>query len=84
MNILAPRLEFFAIPNAVIRKSTLPHRELRTHPMRKASLDNPHDALDWGTLRSQQEMNVIRYDDKSVQLIVALTAVLLQHLQKEF
>jgi hypothetical protein len=84
MNILAPRLEFFAIPDAVIRKSTLPHRILRTHPMREASFDKPHDALDRGTLWSQQEMNVIRHDDKSVQFVVALSAVVLQHLQKKF
>jgi hypothetical protein len=82
MNILAPRLEFVVIPDAVIRKSALPHRKLRTHPMREASFDKPHNPLDRGTLRSQQKMNVVRHDDKSVQFVVALSPVVLQHLQK--
>ena len=50
MNILAPRLEFFAIPDAVIGKTTLPHRELRTDSMRKASFDESHDPPDRGRL----------------------------------
>ena len=79
MNILAPTLEFVAIADAVICKSTLPHREFRTHPMREASFDIPHDPLEWDTLRSQQQMNVIRHDHKSVHLVVPLTPVLLQH-----
>jgi hypothetical protein len=48
MNILAPRLEFLAIPDAVIGKTTLPHRELLTDSMRKASFDESHDPLDRG------------------------------------
>ena len=82
MNILAPCLEFIFIPDAVVRKSTLPDRELRTHPMRVAPFDESHNPLDRGTLRSEQEMNVVRHDDKSVQLEVAFSAVFLQHLQK--
>jgi hypothetical protein len=82
MNILAPCLEFIFIPDAVIRKSTLPDWELRTHSMREAPFDESHNLLDRGTLRSEQEMNVVRHDDKSVELIVALSAVFLQYLQK--
>ena len=84
MDILAPRLEFFTIPDAVIRKPTLPHREPRTDPMRKTSFDKPYYPLDRGALRSQQDMYVIRHDNKSVQLVVAFSAVVLQDLQKEF
>ncbi len=77
MNILAPCLEFIFVPDAVVRKPTLPHRELRTHSMREAPFNEAHNSLDRGTLRSEQEMNVVRHDDKSVELIVALSAVVL-------
>jgi hypothetical protein len=72
MNILTPRLEFVVIPDAVIRKSTLPHRKLRIHPMRETSFDEAHHPLDRGALRGQQNMDLIWHDDKSVQLVVSL------------
>ena len=83
MNILAPCLEFIFIPDAVIRKSTLPDWELRTHSMREAPFDESHNLLDRGTLRSEQEMNVVRHDDKRVQFVVSLPTVLLQGFKKQ-
>jgi GDP-D-mannose dehydratase len=66
----------------MIRKSALPDGELRAQPVRKASFDEPHGVFDRNALGSKQKVNVIRHDDKRVQLIVALAAVLLQRLQK--
>ena len=82
MNILAPCLKFIFAPDAMIRKSSLPDWVARTHPMREAPFNEPHNPLDRGILRGQQEMNVVRHDDKSVQLVVAFSAVVLQHLQE--
>ena len=84
MNILTPGLEFVAIPDPVICKSPLPNRKIRTQSMRKTSFDESHDSLDSNSLRSQQEMNMIRHDDKRVQLIVTLPTVLLERVQKQF
>ena len=53
------------------------------HTMRKTSFDQPHSALDRDALRSQQEMNVVRHDDKGVQFVVSLSTVLLQGFKKQ-
>ena len=80
MDILTPRLEFVSIPDAMVGKSTLPDRELRTYPMRKGPFDDSNNSLNGKVLGSYQKMNVIRHDDKRMQLVVALATVVLQHL----
>jgi hypothetical protein len=82
VNVLASGLEFIAIADAVIYKSALPNWKVRSQPMRKTSFDESQNSLDSDVVGSQQEVNMIRHDDKCVQLIVALMAVRLQSLQK--
>jgi hypothetical protein len=50
--------------------------------MGKASFDEPHRTLNRDGLWSQQKVNMVRHDNKSVQLVVSLTTVLLQGLKK--
>ena len=66
MNVLPSHLEFVAIPDAVIRIATLPHRQLRAQSMGEAPFDQSHNTLKRNSLRTQQQMNVIRHDDKGV------------------
>lgn len=70
MNVVAPHLKVISAANAMIRESPLPHRKLGAYPVRKTSLDKPHRALNRDALRSQQKMDVIWHDDKSVQFVV--------------
>jgi hypothetical protein len=83
MNVVAPRLKVISAANAVVCESALPYRQLRAYPVRKASFDESHRALNRDALGGQQEMNVVWHDNKSVQFVVSLTTVLLQGFKKE-
>ena len=50
--------------------------------MRKTSFDKSHRTLNRDALGSQQQMNVVRHDDESVQFVVSLKTVMLQGLKK--
>jgi hypothetical protein len=83
MNVVAPRLKVISVANPVVREPALPDGQLRPHTMGKASFDQPHRTLDRDALGSQQKVNVVRHDDKSVQFGVSLPTVLLQGFKKE-
>ena len=66
MNVLPSHLEFVSVTDAVICKATLPNRQLRHQSVGEASLDKTHNTFKRKSLRTQQQMNVIRHDDKCV------------------
>ena len=52
--------------------------------MREASLDEADCALQRDALRGQNQMHVIRHDDKCVQLVVTEAPVMLKGLEEQF
>jgi hypothetical protein len=83
MNVIPPHLEFIAVADTAVGKATLPNWELRGQLMREPSLDQSHNALKRYSLRAKQQMNVIRHDDKCVQLVVACAPLVLERLEKQ-
>ncbi len=84
MNIPAPDLELPRVANPVIRKASLPDRHLRADLVGEASLDESHYSLQSEIGRSQEEMDVVRHDDESMQLEAAGIAVALDGLKQQF
>ena len=52
--------------------------------MREPSLDKPNDTFQRDGLRSEQQMNMVRHDNKSMELIVLSGPVKLQSREEEF
>lgn len=50
--------------------------------MREAPFDQTHNTLQRNSRRAKQQMNVIRHDDKGMQLVVARTPIVLQRLEE--
>lgn len=83
MEILAPDSHIFRIANSMVRKTALPHRELRTQTMRESSLNQTQCSLDCDDLRRDDEMNMVRHDHECVKFIAALMSIVLQCFKKK-
>lgn len=84
MDALTSHQKVLPITNSMIRKPTLPHRRLRSDTMREPTLDQTHGPLKGDLLRRQQQLNVIRHDDKSMQLVKAFSTIVLKRFQEQF
>jgi len=88
MNVISMIHEINLIANPMIGESALPYFMLSTDDATKVvrvrAFDKVDRALDgYVDGGSQQEMNVLRHKDKSMQFISALAAGSIQGLQKE-
>jgi hypothetical protein len=88
MNVILMMHKIDAIPNPMIGEAALPDFGFSTDDttefMGVRTLDKLDRTLDgYVDLGSQQEMNVFRHDDESVQFISALAAMSVERLQKE-
>ena len=82
MQICAPHLHVLCIPNAMIRKPSLPDRKTRSKTMREAALDEADCSLQCDALRSQNQVYVIRHDNKCMQFVMAEAPVMLKSVRE--
>jgi hypothetical protein len=67
----------------MIRKSSLPDRKTRSKTMREAALDEADCPLQRDPLRSQNQMDVIRHNNKCVQLVMTESPVVLKGFKEQ-
>jgi hypothetical protein len=83
MDILPPRHKLLHIAHSPLRKPLLPNGKLRTHPMRKTTLDQSNSTLDRDLQRRNQQMYMVRHHHKRMQLVSPLRTVMLQGLKEQ-
>jgi len=88
MNVLLMMQEILFVAYPMVGESSLPDFALSANDRPKGVRISAFDQLD-GVLqrnvmgRGQQQMNVLRHDDKCMQLIAAFAAIAIDRLQKE-
>src|SRR4051812_39910015 len=86
MDVSSERLIFREIPHATIMETWLPNVRANAKQLpsskRKATLDKLNCFLH-GDNGSNQQMEVIRHDDKLMNLVFALTPIIKQSLNEE-
>lgn len=83
MEIALARIEVHTVANAMIRKSSLPNWHVGSYAMRESAFDQLHRPFQRALLRCDDQMDVVRHDDKAKELVVTEPAVSLQGLDEE-
>ncbi len=83
MNVISHAKELFLAARAPIIKAALPHRLRTLYPVREAPFDQTYRTLDGDTDWREEQMNVLRHDDKGVEEETAFSPVMLEHLDEQ-
>ena len=83
VDVGAAGFEFGAGEDEVVGEASLPDGELRAKTAGKAPFDQVHDTRDGLVLSRQEQVYVIRHNDKRVESVSAFGAVSLEGFQEE-
>src|ERR1019366_2883836 len=72
------------VADAVVGEAALPNWELRGEAMGEAALNEAHRSFECDGLWSEDKVDVVGHDDESMQLVVALAAIVLEGFNEEF